>query len=547
MSANNKLDNAKLALTMFISMTQAPPDQIALVSFSSAAALNQPLTIDKPALISATQALTPVGSTRIDLGLAEARTELASPRHISTHAKIIVLLTDGQQNPAGNDPVIAQANAAKAEGAIIYTIGLGTDVDAALLQQIATSLDHYYYAPTSADLEHIYQQISASIVCPDIGGTVYVDQDHNGQYAPGIDTPLSDIAVQLDGPVDSQTVSQADGRYAFVDNVSGIYTVSLVVSSIPTGYLPISPTFHVINLTSLDSLDNNFGVRAGTEMAIVFTRPQPETSSNSEIWIMAADGTNQTQLTAYAGEDRWPNLSPDRTKVVYSSYRDDRWTLWIMNSDGTNPVQLPVTGNSMAATWSPDGTRIAFTNDTEDWWETWVIDADGSHLSRLTTHGPAAGHPSWSPDGTKIIYGVEPSPMYFDLYAVNSDGSGGQALITSSAGTGFSNHFPAWAPDNTLVAVEHWAAGTYGPRELWTMNPDGSGGMSLVNDIEDNEQQLSWTRDGNWLVYSKDGQIWRVRRDGSQLTQITTSGGWEPHTSANKYISYIYLPVIENH
>ncbi|HEY4689096.1 MAG TPA: VWA domain-containing protein, partial [Anaerolineae bacterium] len=386
MGSDNKLNDAKSAIATFLSSTNAPPDQVSLVSFADAATLDQLLTTNKAAVNAAAQALVASGTTRIDLALLVARTELASERHIATHAKIIILLTDGQQNPAGNDPVLAEANAAKAEGAIIYTIGLGPDADAALLQQIATSPGHYYFAPTSAQLDDIYRQISAAITCPDIGGQVYVDKDNNSQYTPGTDTALAGVIINMSGSATGQAVSQVDGSYRFADNFPGTYTLTLNLTNVPPGYAPIAPTNYVVNLTVSDDLDNHFGFRrVSGHGSIVFVRPQPmdDGNSNSDVWIMNADGTNQVQLTTNSGADRWPAISPDGSKVAYVSYRNGLYQLWMMNSDGSNLVQLPVGSNTQMLAWSPDGSQIALTNDSVDWWEIWVMNADGTNLRRL--------------------------------------------------------------------------------------------------------------------------------------------------------------------
>jgi Mg-chelatase subunit ChlD len=103
--------------------------------------------------------------TRLDLALALARSELIGPRHISSHDTILILLTDGI--PVGTDEatVLAEATAAKAAGITIYTIGLGNDVNATLLQAIASSNGHYYPAPSANDLNAIYEQIANTIRC----------------------------------------------------------------------------------------------------------------------------------------------------------------------------------------------------------------------------------------------------------------------------------------------------------------------------------------------------------------------------------------------
>jgi hypothetical protein len=63
------------------------------------------------------------------------------------------------------DEVRAAANAAKAAGMPIYTIGLGQDVDQALLTDIASKPEWHFFEPDTSDLAEIYGQIAYSIPC----------------------------------------------------------------------------------------------------------------------------------------------------------------------------------------------------------------------------------------------------------------------------------------------------------------------------------------------------------------------------------------------
>jgi Mg-chelatase subunit ChlD len=82
----------------------------------------------------------------------------------------MILLTDGLPNRvptpvAGGqqeDTVLAAANAVKARGIWLYTIGLGSprDILPRLLIESATRRDMYYYAPLPEDLANIYARIA---------------------------------------------------------------------------------------------------------------------------------------------------------------------------------------------------------------------------------------------------------------------------------------------------------------------------------------------------------------------------------------------------
>jgi Mg-chelatase subunit ChlD len=144
-------------------------DQTTVVGFNINSYLMTRLTSDKAQAIAALRQLptTAQTGTSIDRGLTEGLAELMSPRHKSDHHRSMVLLTDGRQNPAERIQAARDAaDAAKGEGILMLTIGLGADVDTALLTYIASAPRYYYAAPKADDLERIYHDIAQAIPCP---------------------------------------------------------------------------------------------------------------------------------------------------------------------------------------------------------------------------------------------------------------------------------------------------------------------------------------------------------------------------------------------
>ena len=79
---------------------------------------------------------------------------------------MLVLLTDGKSNPRPASEAVARADEAKRSGIVIFTIGLGSDLDDAALAAIASQPAFYYRAPTAEQLGGIYRQIAVAIPCP---------------------------------------------------------------------------------------------------------------------------------------------------------------------------------------------------------------------------------------------------------------------------------------------------------------------------------------------------------------------------------------------
>ena len=150
--------DAKTAAKGFVDRLEPGIDQSALVTFADSGSVKAVLGAYAGGIRAAIDGVGAAGSTNMAEGLALARAELDGPRHRAANAKAIILLSDGHPN-VGGDPR-AEAAAAKAAGARVFTIGLGNDVDPALLRDVATSPSDYFFAPTSDQLAAIYQQIS---------------------------------------------------------------------------------------------------------------------------------------------------------------------------------------------------------------------------------------------------------------------------------------------------------------------------------------------------------------------------------------------------
>ena len=59
-----------------------------------------------------------------------------------------------------------------------------------------------------------------------------------------------------------------------------------------------------------------------------------------EIYVVAADGSDQRQLTDNGGQDFFPSWSPDAKTIVFSSDRSGAVELYLMDADGGNQRPL---------------------------------------------------------------------------------------------------------------------------------------------------------------------------------------------------------------
>ncbi|MEO8083560.1 MAG: VWA domain-containing protein [Ardenticatenales bacterium] len=158
-----KLAAAQAAAAAFIAQLQ-PDDRVAVVPFDAHAVVSVPLTRDHAAAAAAVAALATGAGTALDAGIAAAADALGPDRPDAVRTLIVV--TDGRPS-TGIAPAMAAAAAARAGGIVVHTIGLGDDVDAALLTDIAGDAARYHAAPRTEDLAGIYVGLGRVLmVCP---------------------------------------------------------------------------------------------------------------------------------------------------------------------------------------------------------------------------------------------------------------------------------------------------------------------------------------------------------------------------------------------
>lgn len=175
----NRLEVAKAKVKEFVAGRRS--DRIGLVAFSGEALTQVPLTVDYPVVLAAVdnlQAGQLEDGTAIGSAIVTAANRL---RDAPGRSRVIILLTDGENNRGSVDPRTA-AQAAAAFGIRVYTIGVGTEglapvpvgqglfglryenrpvrIDEDLLRDVArTTGGRYFRARDAAALARIYEQI----------------------------------------------------------------------------------------------------------------------------------------------------------------------------------------------------------------------------------------------------------------------------------------------------------------------------------------------------------------------------------------------------
>jgi uncharacterized protein YjdB len=192
-----------------------------------------------------------------------------------------------------------------------------------------------------------------------------------------------------------------------------------------------------------------------------------------------------------------PALSPDRTRIAFSSNRDGRdgnFDLFVMNADGSAIRRLTTErGTDGEPAWTPDGTSIVFTSARSGVPQLYVIPADSGEARALTTSAGGNQSPAVSPDGRTVAF-VSLRDAAPRVYRIGLDGAGEMRVGTGQLKEGA----PGFLPDGDLLyGVER----SRNAREWRIMRASARGVPVPLFETEHPLAQLSVSRDGEQLVF----------------------------------------------
>ena len=267
----------------------------------------------------------------------------------------------------------------------------------------------------------------------------------------------------------------------------------------------------------------------GANGKIVFASDR---NGSQDVYVMHADGTNQTRLTDAPGDDHYPFWSPDGTRIAFSSARQGPQKLFTMNADGNAQAPLidalPTGVGDEEPSWSRNGDRLAFRSDRETGdLHIWTVNANGTGLARLTQVGTNI-NPVWAP-GTDTIAFASNRGGDFEIYTM--DGLG-QNVIQRTTNDAFDSN-PDWSGGR--IAFQSNIDGDF---DIYVLNQDGS--ISQLTNDPAFDSSPAWSPDGTKVAFQSDRdgdfEIFTMNADGSGVQQLTHNtaidrvADWQPLT-----------------
>ena len=304
----------------------------------------------------------------------------------------------------------------------------------------------------------------------------------------------------------------------------------------------------------------------------------PQNKSNSEVFVMDADGSANTQITQSTWKEAQPVWFKDGKKLAFLSSESGSNQVWEMNPNGTERKQLTqYDGDIEGFSFSPDGKKLLFiaqvktVKSTADkhpdlpkatgiivndlmykHWDEWVTtaphpfvaDFDGNGISNVTDilEGEPYESPmkpwggieqlAWSPASDKVAYTCRKKTGLAYAISTNSDIyiydlATKRTINITEENKGYDTN-PQYSPDGKYIAWQSMERDGYEAdlNRLFIMNLETGEKRFVSKAFESNVDAFLWNKDSQSIffigVWHGETHIYRLSlTDGDKLTRLT--------------------------
>lgn len=361
----------------------------------------------------------------------------------------------------------------------IYSVG----VDGANIRQI----NPFGFDP-------VYSSDGKSVYLVSDRGLVSVDAESNAGKPVTVVNPALAVIRHLSISADGKRIA-----YSLVKSTSNIWSVPLdaKTNGAVKEPFPMNQNTAFRNTSPAISPD-------GRRIAYISWR----SGSRGELWLMDADGQNQTHVADGTGLPSW---TANGEEIFFISRRETGGSvkLYSINLTTRKETELIELGKEVEmGRVSPDGKEIAFNSRKDGVINVWLANVETGKQEQFTFDKDLMGFPAWSPDGKIIGFQMKRGD---DTHVAVKPRDGGEIIqLTSEPGQSWVYSF---APDNDKIVFSgqrdgiwnlYWVSRTTKEQKKLTNN----------NKITTYVRYPTWSPSGNQIIYEQaetTGNVWMVQ------------------------------------
>ena len=266
-------------------------------------------------------------------------------------------------------------------------------------------------------------------------------------------------------------------------------------------------------------------IAAAAALAAVFFLMRSYLKTEDRMPLLPGQPFQVTSQDAWESE---PAVSPDASRIAYTSDISGNLDIYVINIRGGNP--LKITGSDAAdhqPDWFPDGSFIAFTSERKGNKDIWKTGQLGGGATLLIENATC---PAVSPDGSMIAFcraNREGNPRIWIAEAEDFDS---QRVLTDDDDGLWGHYSPAWSPDGSRICYcSH--------HNLWIVSPSGGRARRITTNGR-MDSDPAWASRGEEIYFSsyRSGPLalWRVSLDSGDIERLTTGAGSENNPSLSR-------------
>ncbi len=232
-------------------------------------------------------------------------------------------------------------------------------------------------------------------------------------------------------------------------------------------------------------------------------------------------------FTSYPGEEVWPAISADGSRVAFAWAGPDQvnFDIYVKQRNTETPFRLTNhPAPESCPVWSPDSSAIAFVRTARGGSEVITVPSIGGPERRVYAAGSLVDSLDWSPDGAWLVLAERVRPAAPCGLTLVSLAIQERLTLTAPPAQYTGDVLPAFSPDSTQVAFAR--GDRIGLNDIYLVATAG-GEVRRLTHGGSGIRGLDWTGKDDTILFSSIARgpfgLWRVDTASGEQTRVTVN------------------------